>query len=222
MKIVPLFYLLIIITALFFLSKMINNQLFCLLRKFTARKNLIYSIISLLYLPGTILHEFSHFFAATIMFLKVREIRIFPEFEKNYIKLGRVIYEKKDFFRGFLVGIAPIFGALIFFYLIFNFQLFHSNNWLTNIFLMYLIFSISSTMFSSKQDLVDFAYIIPFMIFLWIILYIFQIDDIIFKNIRILDQGLEFINEINFFLTISFIINFSIYLILKILLLIKK
>lgn len=216
-----LFFILILI--LFFLSRQTTNHLFFFLRRFIKNEKTIYGLVSLIYFPGTILHELSHFFAATILFLKVREVKILPEFEKNYIKLGKVVYEKKDFVRGFLVGIAPLFGALFFFYLVYFFQLFPAKNFFLNLLFFYLIFTVSSTMFSSKQDLIDLVFIIPFFLFVGIIFYIFQIDPLILiKNSKIINNLVLFFNQVNQYLLLSVVINLLVFFGLKFLLLITK
>lgn len=219
----PFLIFFILILFLFFLSRQTTNQFFFFLRRFIKNEKTIYGLLSFLYLPGTILHELSHFFAATILFLKVREVKILPEFEKNYIKLGKVIYEKKDFVRGFLVGIAPLFGAILFFYLVSFFRLFPSQNQILNLFFFYLIFTVSSTMFSSKQDLVDLVFIIPFIIFMGILFYIFQIDPTqVLENSKIINNLLTFLNQVNQYLFFSLIINLLVLVMLKIFLFIKK
>jgi hypothetical protein len=151
-----------------------------------------------------------------ILFLKVHEINIFPKLEGDHIRLGFVSYEKQDFVRGFLVGIAPFSAGLVFFYFVSVFNLFPSINLFQNIILVYLIFSVSSNMFSSKQDLVDFVFVIPLFIFLAGFFYIFQINlDMLFKNKRIWDISLEFLMKMNFYLFLSLIINLSSIIILK-------
>ena len=213
-----LFFLTLIvqITLIFFISRLTTNQIFYFLRKFIKKEKVIFSLVSLFYLPGTSLHEIAHFLAATALFLKVKEIKIFPEFKEGYIKLGSVLYEKKDFIRGFLVGIAPIFAGILFFYFISVFKIFPSTNIFQNLLFAYLIFAVSSTMFSSKQDLVDFVFIIPILILIIAFIYIFQIDfSIILKNKELLESLLEFLKEVNFYLFFSLIINFSFFIILK-------
>jgi hypothetical protein len=202
--------------ALFFVSRHSTNQLFQFLRIFIKNEKWVFAIVSFLYLPGTILHEMAHFFAAMALFLKVKDINIFPEFKKDYIKLGSVLYEKKDFVRSFLVGIAPFFAGIFFFYYLSIFKLFPSVNLLQNLLFSYLIFAVSSTMFSSKQDLIDFIFIIPFVIFGAGIIYIFQIDfTFILKNEKAVKNLVQFLKEINFYLFISLIINLSLIIILK-------
>jgi len=112
--------------------------------------------------------------------------------------------------RGILVGVAPFFGALFLFFGLSFFNLFPNKNLGLNIFLIYLIFTVSSLMFSSKQDLVDIGYLIPFILFLLIIGYIFQpfipsFNLFYFKNII---AGLEFfLTNVNYYLFLSILIH---------------
>ena len=195
---------------IFFLSRQNFKQLFFLLRKIFHREKAVYTLISLIFLPGTIVHELSHFFTAIFLFLPVKDIQIFPKFEEGQIKLGQVFYVKKDFLRGILVGVAPFFGALFLFFGLSFFNLFPNKNLGINIVLIYLIFTVSSLMFSSKQDLVDIGYLIPFILFLLIIGYIFQpfipsFNLSYFKNII---AGLEFfLTNVNYYLFLSILIH---------------
>ncbi|HLD27082.1 MAG TPA: hypothetical protein VJB63_03955, partial [Patescibacteria group bacterium] len=183
-----------------------------------------FTIIAILYLPGTIIHEMSHFFAALILFLRVRDVSIFPTFQKNYIKLGSVTYERKDFIRGFLVGIAPLGGGMIVLYGIGSFHLFPATHLLLNTLMIYVIFTVSSTMFSSSQDLVDFLYMIPFLVIGVGLIYVFHIDIArIAENISMINQLPSFMKTINIYLLFSLIINISIIIFMTIMIhLLKK
>lgn len=212
-------YILFIIQAvsLFFLSRLTTNEIFYFLRLFIKDEKINFITVSLLFLPGTILHELSHYLAATVLFMKVRDVKIFPEFEKNEIKLGRVLYEKKDVVRGILVGIAPFFAGAFFFWMIAYFKLFPNQNITVTILLVYLIFAVSSTMFSSKQDLVDIILIIPVLLILGGIVYVFDVRfDWILKNKIIIEKILEFFKKVNTYLFFSIIINFVILFLIKI------
>ncbi|GAB4219774.1 MAG: hypothetical protein Fur009_7450 [Candidatus Microgenomates bacterium] len=215
-----IFLILIILIYIFSLNNIKN--VYFLLFEFTKNQKITKILISALFLPGTILHELSHFFAAIALFLNVRGLEIFPKFESDQIKLGSVLYDKKDPVRGVLVGIAPIFGALGCFFAISYFNLFPSSNLLLNIILIYLFFTISSTMFSSKQDLVDLIYIIPFILVFLLIKYLFQINiTFSIKNQVILNALTLFLEKTNQMLLISLLIHI-ILLILSTILLRKK
>lgn len=216
-------FLFVDLIVLFFVVRYTTKELFLFLLKFTGHKKFAYSVITFFFFPGTILHELAHFIAATILFLRVREIRVFPEFKDNYIRLGSVLYEKKDFVRGILVGIAPVFAGFIFFFAIFYLQLFPSKNMFINIFIIYLIFCVASTMFSSRQDLVDMVYIIPLLLIIWFCIYIFGIDINFFslyKNIPV--KLLEVFDKMNLYLLLAVFINLTLVILLKLISIFKK
>ncbi|MCX7881106.1 MAG: hypothetical protein N2482_01165 [Patescibacteria group bacterium] len=209
----PIFFVSEII-LIFFLSQKTLNEIFYFLRKFFKNEKLVYSLVSLIFLPGTIVHELSHYGAATVLGLKVIEVKIFPVFEKNQIKLGSVIYGKKDVFRSILVGIAPLFFSLFCFWLIGKFNLFPTKNIWLNIFFTYFIFTVSLTMFSSKQDLIDLIYLLPLGIIIGGVIYIFDLKEIIFNN-QIVNSFLEFVSIINLYLIVSISTNIVLIIFFK-------
>lgn len=211
------------ITALFFISRTNIRYIFFLLHALTPNKNVVYTIIATIFLPGTIIHELSHFLGAMILLLRVHEIHIFPEWDKGYIKLGRVVYEKKDVFRSILVGIAPIFVGLLFFWWLSAISVFSIHNMYIRFIAVYIIFVVSSTMFSSKQDLVDLIYIIPVFIFAGIILYFFpQAITFVTKQAILIDGLQKFLYDVNRYLLISLIIHTGLIFVLFVLLRIFK
>lgn len=73
-------------------------------------------LYSLVFLPGTIIHELSHWIVAEVLQVRTGEISIFPDSstEDDTQRLGSVATEKTDPFRSFLIGLAPfITGILI-------------------------------------------------------------------------------------------------------------
>ncbi len=174
---------LVLLAFLFFISRLTTNNLFRFLQRFFRSDKIVFTLISLVFFPGTVVHELAHYLAATVLFLRVREISIFPQRKGNYIKLGHVLYEKKDFVRGVIVGIAPIIIGILFLFGLSLWNIFPSPNIAYNLLLIYLIFTISSTMFSSKQDLVDLIYLLPFLYVAIIVLYVFRTDaSFMFQN----------------------------------------
>lgn len=65
---------------------------------------------TLLFLPGTILHELSHWLMAEALQVRTGKIQIFPEekAEKEEKSLGSIETIKTDPLRGFLIGMAPL------------------------------------------------------------------------------------------------------------------
>ncbi|OGK08535.1 hypothetical protein A2767_05560 [Candidatus Roizmanbacteria bacterium RIFCSPHIGHO2_01_FULL_35_10] len=208
--------LILLLITLFFISRNTINQLFFFLRRFFKNDKTVFSIISFIFFPGTTIHELAHFFAAIILFLRVRDIKVFPEWKDNHLKLGHVLYEKKDFLRGVLVGLAPLFVGLLFFLALFGWKLFPNQNVFLNILIVYLIFVISSTMFSSKQDLIDLIYIPPVLILIGGIIYVFDIKiDIVFRNDNLRQSVVAFLTQINFYLLLSLVIHITTTLAIK-------
>lgn len=207
---------------LFFISRITINELFRLFHKLFQGSSLTYGLIALIFFPGTVIHELAHFFAAIIMLLRVREIHLLPEWDNNSIKLGHVLYEKQDVIRGILVGIAPLPAGLLVLWAMYAWNVFPGTNWGLNILLGYIIFSISTTMFSSKQDLIDLAYIIPLLLVLAIPVYIFH--ESLFSLVTFVSGELEgyaqgiadFFKAVNWYVFFSLLIHLGLIGLLKI------
>ncbi len=203
------------ISVIFIFSKKVANELFIFVYRLTKHKKTASYFLALLYFPGTVIHEFSHFFAAALLFLPLGEINLIPEVNDDGIKLGSVSYVRKDFVRGLLVGIAPFFSGLFFFYVLSRLDLTILSLWIRLI-ISYFMIVISSAMFSSKKDLADLVFFLPFLGIVGIVLYIFRIDIIspLFNPI-ISSPFLSFFEKINVFLLLSGMINVGTYLLLR-------
>jgi hypothetical protein len=199
---------------LYFISRQTIKELFFFFRKFMPERA-VTVLVTILFLPGTIMHELAHFIMAISLMLHVHEVSILPEFEKNYIKLGKVVYGKKDILRGIIVGIAPIIAGLIIFWLFSIWNLFPSSNLGISILIGYVIFVVSTTMFSSKQDLVDLIYIIPIGIIIVAFLYIFNINVTHYISHSIWDKLSRFILHLNLYFLFSFVLHIGIIVLLK-------
>ena len=196
------------IIAIYIISRLIIKELFIFLRKFFKTDFPVFSVVSLLFLPGTIIHETAHFITAILLILPVKSMSIFPKWDENEIKLGEVLFIKKDFLRAILVGIAPVFFGIGILFSLFYFKIYPANNVGLNILYSYLIFSISANMFSSSQDLKDLILIIPVILFIIIIFYVFNIK-INMTNLNVI------INKVNFYIFIVLTIDTVLFGILK-------
>lgn len=199
----------IIIFSIFFTTQISLKKLYLFLVKIFRSEKTAKIIFTIIFFPGTIIHELSHFLMAIILFQKIHSFEILPRFEKNQLLLGSVKYYKTDFLRGIIIGISPFFGGLLVLFCLNYFDIFPSSFIGLNIIFGYLIFVITSTMFSSKQDLVDLIYIIPFITMIIFIFYIFNLRLEINLNIInvILNFTSQFLKSINFQLAFSLIIN---------------
>ncbi|OGE64265.1 hypothetical protein A3J13_01175 [Candidatus Daviesbacteria bacterium RIFCSPLOWO2_02_FULL_36_8] len=138
---------------LFFLSKKLITSLSRTLFAVTRNHKVVINILSILFLPGTILHELSHLLTAGILLVPIGEMNVLPEIEGESVKLGSVQIGKVDPFRLTLVGVAPvIWGSLTILMIIYLAQILNFNWWQTALGL-YLIFNIANSMFSSKKDI---------------------------------------------------------------------
>ncbi|MEA3248754.1 MAG: hypothetical protein U9Q03_00150 [Patescibacteria group bacterium] len=90
--------------ALHLLSRHLNRTLF------SRFGTVVYLLVSL---PGTIIHELSHYVGCLLTWTRVREVRLFsPQREGEQIVLGYVRHDKpKNPLSSFVIGTAPFFGG---------------------------------------------------------------------------------------------------------------
>jgi len=132
------------------------------------------AVFSILFFPGVVLHEFSHFIMAKILFVRTRGFSIIPKMmPEGYLRMGYVEVAETDIVRDALIGAAPlILGNLaVAFIAIYRLHLIPLWDVLRhgqmNLFWMgvtmlpnvpdfflwfYLTFAISSTMLPSQSD----------------------------------------------------------------------
>ena len=210
------------ILILYIVSRYMITELFHFLHFFIRRRNIIFATIAVIFLPGTILHELSHYIAATILFLQVGEVHIMPTWKENHLQLGRVTYKKTDVVRSIIVGVAPFFGALFFFWFVGAFHLFPHTHMIITLIFGYLLFSVSANMFSSRQDLVDLIYIIPLCLIAGTVFYITNIKiSVAFPEVW-LQNTADLLQRINIYITICIAIHVIMILIFKSLRIFKR
>lgn len=151
-------------------------------------KILSLQIYSLIFLPGVILHELSHFITAAFLGVPTGDITIFPKLEElengaKRVALGTVKVAKTDFIRGSLIGLAPILAGTLALYtiahLIFSPLLVSqsADSYLAGLPLaitqvltlkhlawLYLTFTFADTMFMSREDTRSLPVLIIFLI----------------------------------------------------------
>jgi len=179
---VPSIIFLVLLVSIFFLSSLVKTSLFQLSYSFGGKGLAIFMLSFLLY-PGVVIHELSHLIAAVILFVRVKSMTLVPKVIDGKLRGGSVVIEKVDIFRRTLVGIAPLFGGLIILFLISTYLLPELKTINPNTFLflpiplqyalsIYLLFAVSSSMYSSRQDLESLVYTIPVGIVGVFLLYI--------------------------------------------------
>ncbi len=211
--------LIVQLIILFFITKITLRELFYLFHHLFRSQTISNIAIAILFFPGTVVHELAHFFMAIILFLKVRELQLLPEWDHKSIKLGHVAYERKDPVRGFIVGIAPLFaGITVLFLILLHFPLPAPTIGMT-LLIGYLIFTISSTMFSSPQDLVDAGVIIPIGLLLYGVSFFFPELFMAGANgvLALLRSLTPLITSLNLYVTLTILIHLGVIVCLYIL-----
>src|SRR3989344_7337481 len=90
------------LVILYFLSKRLTQDLFNFIYGLTKKRNLAIYILAVLFLPGTFIHEISHFLTALFLFVPVGEVEFLPEIQgSDSLKMGSVAIGKTDPIRKF-------------------------------------------------------------------------------------------------------------------------
>jgi len=203
---------------LFFLSRVLTKELSTVFLRITKSKRITVYFLSLLFLPGTIIHEMSHFFSAVLLFVRTGEIGLLPQVEEDHVKLGSVAIYETDFIRRFIIGVAPfIIGNIVIFSML---SFFIDNNFLSNplltFLLIYALFAIGNTMFSSKQDLKGILELFIFLIVIFVFLYILGLRlSLINFNFLEQDSIKKVTKEASLFVFLPIVIDFSLIFVIR-------
>lgn len=121
-------------------------------------------LYSFFFLPGTIIHELSHWIVAEILQVRTGAITIFPDLreEGESQRLGSVATAKSDPFRGFLIGVAPFVTGIGILLVLGRLLLLGWNNfaWWQLTLIIYGIMVIGNSMIISKEDRRTWPFII--------------------------------------------------------------
>lgn len=155
-------FVIIQLIFLFVTSQKISQALFYLFEKISRSRKIAVGLLSFIFFPGVVIHELAHFLMASLLFVRVGDIEFTPQLQADGIKMGSVQIAKTDMLRRFLIGVAPlIFGFSILVIGIYSFFSYFpfaelELNWqyiLSIIVVLYSVFVITNTMFSSKKDM---------------------------------------------------------------------
>lgn len=141
---------------LFLFSRFITSSFATIFMRVTKSQKVTIHLLSFLFLPGVIIHELAHMFVASILFVRVGEIEFWPQIKEDGVKLGSVAVGQADPFRRTLIGIAPVLVGLA--VIISSLWFFTSDVLVISpiikyILLVYILFEVGNTMFSSKKDM---------------------------------------------------------------------
>jgi len=171
---VYLFYFLLQVVILFFISRKVQGYVSRFFYALTKNNKVSAYLFATLFLPGTYVHEFSHLIASVVLFVPVGKLELIPKLEGNELKLGSVAIGKTDFIRRFIIGVAPLVIGVIILVIIVAAAANDpsSKNWWEYLIYLYLVFTISNTMFMSKRDMEGGWKLVLAFLFVFILLYV--------------------------------------------------
>jgi hypothetical protein len=108
--------------------------------------------IGILYFPGTLLHELSHFLAAVILRVPVASFSIMPKVTPTGILFGRVSVQKVDPFRSAIIAIAPLLTGAISLLFVLNWIKANAKLDVVTLLACYFALCLINMMIPSKQD----------------------------------------------------------------------
>lgn len=175
------------------------------------------NFLSLIFLPGIIIHELSHVFVASILFVPVGDMEFVPKRVGDSAKLGSVEIGKTDPIRRALIGFAPVLVGLLIviggvYLASVNLSFFQDMNpylYVGAILLIaYLLFAISNTMFSSSRDMEGTVEILVALLIVFTAAYIlgFRIS-LTFLDKIFIQEIVSVIQKSTFFLLVPIILD---------------
>lgn len=164
------------VSALFFFSQKLTSALSQLVFHLTKKDTFSIQVLSVFFLPGVIIHELSHWLMANLLFVQTGDIEFFPQKQGDKVKLGSVQIAKTDFFRRFLIGIAPILGGLGLLSLLYvSLSPTIAPFTYKSIIFLVALFEIGNTMYSSKKDMEGALGMAVFIAFIFLGLLFLQV-----------------------------------------------
>ena len=108
-------WFLVSVIGLAILQRRLHNEIQIVLFLITKRIDLALAIFSILFLPGVLLHELSHYFMARLLKVPVGRFSIIPQsLPDGRLRLGYVETASTDFLRDALIGAAPLITGSLF------------------------------------------------------------------------------------------------------------
>lgn len=110
-----LWWLLLWLGPLLLLQRALHREIQAVFLLITRRPDLAIALFSLLFFPGVLLHEFSHYVMARLLRVPTGTVSLIPQsVEGNRLRLGFVETGKTDPLRDALIGAAPMLTGGLF------------------------------------------------------------------------------------------------------------
>lgn len=174
------------LVLLYLLSHRVIQTVFTIIFVLTRSRTIGIWIVTIIFFPGTVVHELAHLFTAEILGVHTGKLTLIPDLPaeapakegslegphsaeasrgETEIKAGGVMIAETDPLRRTLIGLAPVYVGVTVLaalsYFIRRPLAVLQGDALQNAFLFYLLFAISNSMFSSKEDMKG---VIPFTV----------------------------------------------------------
>ncbi|MEW5868641.1 MAG: hypothetical protein AB1894_05145 [Chloroflexota bacterium] len=111
-----LIWLLLLLGPLLILQRNLHREIQAVLLLLTRRSDISLALFSLLFFPGVLLHEGSHYLAARLMGVRTGRFSLLPQpLGNGRLQLGFVETAATDWGRDALIGVAPLLtgGAFV-------------------------------------------------------------------------------------------------------------
>ena len=188
----PLLWLAATLVLLLLVERWIHRHLQGVMLLLTGDSEVAVVLYALPLLPGILIHELSHAFAAILLGARVGRISIRPKRAGQRIQLGFVPIERTDVVRASLIGLAPLLtgsiAILLIGYRVFGIgavgaaltagqwtnliaglsrTLTESDVWIW----AYVIFAVSNTMLPSRADRQGWTPVILFLLLMGVVIW---------------------------------------------------
>jgi hypothetical protein len=110
-----LFILLVLLFPLVFLQRGLHREFQAVFLIATRHETVTVWIFSLVFFPGVMLHELSHFITAKLLGIKTGRFSLIPQaMPDGRLQLGYVETAQSDIVRDSIVGVAPLIAGCLF------------------------------------------------------------------------------------------------------------
>jgi hypothetical protein len=110
-----LLWFLVMLLPLVILQRLLHREIQAVLLILTRSPQLTLAIFSVLFFPGVVLHELSHFLMAKLLGVRTENFSLVPAMLPNgRLQMGYVETDYTDVFRDSLIGLAPLVAGSLF------------------------------------------------------------------------------------------------------------